>query len=199
MVQAGLFSESEPVAPPVPPNPMVRCFGLGPAGATCGQCVHLHTNKLVKAYHKCFLRRVTSGPATDHRRAWPACARFEARPAMTTRTDVVECDVVKIDGAAAWRDDTRQFGLRTERLETAVDRAPSVPTRKQAGAGPASAHPSTYRCLCGEFDVFEAAGGRCLVCLDRASASQMCTRCRRFKGAVYQSGWLCARCAGLVP
>lgn len=28
-------------------------------------------------YYKCDLRRVTGGPATDHRTSWPTCAKFE--------------------------------------------------------------------------------------------------------------------------
>lgn len=59
-------------------NPCVIAFGEGPQDKTCGSCRHLYRQGGVAGtYYKCDLRRNTSGPATDHRVRWPACARFE--------------------------------------------------------------------------------------------------------------------------
>jgi hypothetical protein len=220
MLQGQLFSSPDVVAPAfTSPNPMVRCFGPGPGSTTCGQCAHLQAKRLVKTYHKCFLRRVTSGPATDHRVAWPACSRFESRDATTAspanragsarssaRTEVSGCRAS--ESPAATHEPARgAHGYETPEpagVPVAGDsrRAVAQAVRAPAlGAGDPrfeSEQPdhSSSRCLCGEFEVFEQ--GRCLVCLDLATAEQMCSRCRRFKGAVYRGGWLCARCAGFT-
>lgn len=62
-------------------NPCVIAFGPGPEGATCSDCVHLfRVGGVAGRYYKCDLRRVSSGPATDHRVRWPACARYEREP-----------------------------------------------------------------------------------------------------------------------
>lgn len=55
-------------------NPLVNT--RGPAGRTCGECVH----RLQREYPKCALGPRTRGPKTDVRAYWPACHRFEARP-----------------------------------------------------------------------------------------------------------------------
>ena len=61
-------------------NPCVIAFGPGPEGTTCSSCVHLFAQGGVAGrYLKCELRRISSGPATDHRSGWPACAKYEAR------------------------------------------------------------------------------------------------------------------------
>ncbi len=58
-------------------NPML-VLGPGPEGARCGSCAHLfRQGGVAGTYYKCELRRVTSGPGTDHRFRWPACARYE--------------------------------------------------------------------------------------------------------------------------
>jgi hypothetical protein len=56
-------------------NPCVIAYGPGPDGATCSDCVHLF--RVSGHYLKCDLRKNTSGPATDHRAGWQACARHE--------------------------------------------------------------------------------------------------------------------------
>jgi hypothetical protein len=62
-------------------NPMLAVVGPGPDGAICRDCIHLfRVGGVAGRYYKCDLRRVSSGPATDHRVRWPACAKFEARP-----------------------------------------------------------------------------------------------------------------------
>jgi hypothetical protein len=57
-------------------NPRVTVFGPGPADVTCATCEHLHRLEYARAYFKCDQRPVTGGPGTDHRRNWPACARY---------------------------------------------------------------------------------------------------------------------------
>ena len=58
-------------------NPMVVKFGLT-EGKTCGECKHLITVKeFTKKYFKCPLRGNTRSTATDHRKGWDACKRFE--------------------------------------------------------------------------------------------------------------------------
>jgi len=59
-------------------NPMVTAVGAGPDGVTCRTCSHLYlVGGVAGRYWKCDLRRVTGGPATDHRVRWPSCARYE--------------------------------------------------------------------------------------------------------------------------
>lgn len=60
-------------------NPLVVVYGPGPDQATCGDCRHLfRQGGTAGTYYKCELRRVSSGPATDHRVGWQACGKFEA-------------------------------------------------------------------------------------------------------------------------
>lgn len=59
-------------------NPCVIAFGAGPEGATCRTCIQLYAQPGVAGrFLKCAMRRNTSGPATDHRAGWPACAKYE--------------------------------------------------------------------------------------------------------------------------
>ena len=58
-------------------NPMVLEQGAGPTGAECKDCKHMFAHKQSGVYWKCDLRKNTHGAGTDHRRHWPACARFE--------------------------------------------------------------------------------------------------------------------------
>lgn len=58
-------------------------FGLRlrePRGETCGTCSHLVTKEYAGRYFKCALRGDTKGPATDCRKKWPACERWEGAP-----------------------------------------------------------------------------------------------------------------------
>lgn len=49
-----------------------------PRGETCGTCKHKTSHQPgANIYHKCELRGVTSGPATDLRLKWPACELWE--------------------------------------------------------------------------------------------------------------------------
>ena len=50
---------------------------LEPRGQTCGDCLHLRTKQATKRYFKCELVGDTSGPATDIRKSWAACEKFE--------------------------------------------------------------------------------------------------------------------------
>jgi len=53
---------------------MVARYGVGPDGATCGDCVHLlREGGYERTYIKCRLRGMTHGHGTDHRAKWPAC------------------------------------------------------------------------------------------------------------------------------
>ena len=49
---------------------------LGPASATCGECVSAYANKQSKVYWKCKKLRPTSGLGTDIRKRWRACDLF---------------------------------------------------------------------------------------------------------------------------
>ncbi len=63
-------------------NPCVKVFGAGPDGSKCTTCTHLF--RLLgnaKPYYKCDLRPLTGGPGSDHRKRWPACARYAEVPA----------------------------------------------------------------------------------------------------------------------
>jgi hypothetical protein len=61
------------------PNPMVRLYGLDGYGRTCRTCKHLLCLPSGRRYYKCDLRKITHGPATDHRVRWKACAKYERR------------------------------------------------------------------------------------------------------------------------
>lgn len=54
--------------------------GTGPAGETCGSCVHLARRRMARVYLKCGLmeRGWTGGAATDVRAKAPACSRWAA-------------------------------------------------------------------------------------------------------------------------
>jgi hypothetical protein len=60
------------------PNPMIRAWGYGPEGKQCKNCKNLviHGDH-ARNYWKCLLRRITNGPATDHRVKWTACGKYE--------------------------------------------------------------------------------------------------------------------------
>lgn len=44
---------------------------------TCGTCAHLRSNEFTSTYYKCDLHKNTGGPATDIRKKWPACEKWE--------------------------------------------------------------------------------------------------------------------------
>ena len=59
-------------------NPMVRGHGRHPdLGLRCKDCDFLLWKQFAKKYFKCSHRGNTSGPATDHRKHWPACTKLE--------------------------------------------------------------------------------------------------------------------------
>lgn len=61
-------------------NPLIAVYGAGPAGATCGTCVHLYIMRYHDyRYFKCDLRGTTHGPGTDMRKSWPACGRYQEK------------------------------------------------------------------------------------------------------------------------
>ncbi len=54
----------------------------GPEGETCGSCGHKETSYNCDgkpSWSKCALARQTGGKASDTRRRWPACARWESK------------------------------------------------------------------------------------------------------------------------
>lgn len=53
-------------------------YGKGPDGAVCGQCVHLIGMQYAKTYWKCRFGPKSHGPATDWRKRWQACGKFES-------------------------------------------------------------------------------------------------------------------------
>lgn len=59
---------------------MQRKFGPGPEGATCGTCVQLVAKKFAKTYFKCRIYGFSGGAATDWRKRWPACSRYQEAP-----------------------------------------------------------------------------------------------------------------------
>lgn len=60
------------------PNPCVTVYGPDPEGRRCGDgCRNLYAKHYHRTFYKCRLRGDTNGEGTDHRRRWPACARFE--------------------------------------------------------------------------------------------------------------------------
>jgi len=60
-------------------NPMVLAYGRHPdLSLRCKDCDLLYFKQFSKKYFKCTYRRNTGGPATDHRKHWPACTKLEA-------------------------------------------------------------------------------------------------------------------------
>jgi hypothetical protein len=54
-------------------------IGSGPAGETCRTCAHSYgLAGGSKHYFKCRLVKATSGPGSDIRLKWAACARWQA-------------------------------------------------------------------------------------------------------------------------
>lgn len=58
-------------------NPCVTVFGADARGRKCAGCRHLHEIVYSRTVFKCDLRPRTGGAGTDHRKRWPACARYE--------------------------------------------------------------------------------------------------------------------------
>ena len=58
-------------------NPGSRLPFREPLGETCGSCLHLDDSR--GRYFKCGIAVRTSGPATDIRKSWPACIRWDEK------------------------------------------------------------------------------------------------------------------------
>lgn len=56
--------------------------GTGPAGETCGSCLHLYRNRMSKTYLKCGLNRSkwTGGRASDVRAKDASCKKWDPHP-----------------------------------------------------------------------------------------------------------------------
>jgi hypothetical protein len=55
---------------------MHSLYGSTP-GKQCRECIHLVTKEYANNYFKCNLTKDTGGPASDWRKSWPACGKFE--------------------------------------------------------------------------------------------------------------------------
>ncbi len=67
---------------PRPIKVMHKTYGSGPKTETCRACLHLtfhegHTHR----FYKCSKAKISHGPATDWRVAWPACGKFQKKGA----------------------------------------------------------------------------------------------------------------------
>lgn len=61
-------------------NPLVLLYGAGPEDRQCRDCAHLAGIAYAHTVFKCRLRaNLTHGAATDQKKTWPACAKFEPR------------------------------------------------------------------------------------------------------------------------
>jgi hypothetical protein len=76
--QPPLFGE--PLPPPLEPPRLAmmhRRHGAKP-GHTCGNCYHLQEHRYGRVIYKCGLSRSSMSAATDWRRKWPACGKWQA-------------------------------------------------------------------------------------------------------------------------
>lgn len=57
----------------------MHAYGKGPEGATCGQCRFLekHPSPSRRMFFKCRLYGASSSAASDWRKKWAACWKFE--------------------------------------------------------------------------------------------------------------------------
>lgn len=58
-------------------NPCVELYGEGPKNKRCKHCRHFIVHQHGNRYFKCAFRKITHGPATDHRANWPTCGKYE--------------------------------------------------------------------------------------------------------------------------
>ena len=74
--QKALFVKQQSVKPRLI-DKMLKLYGPGPAQAICADCVNFSYHFAGRnTYFKCRLYGVTSGPATDWRKRWPACGKW---------------------------------------------------------------------------------------------------------------------------
>ena len=70
-------------------NPCIRMYGFYEKNpkteVKCKTCTNLLAVKLANTYYKCGLRKITGGPATDHRVRWQACGKYEPRDEETAK------------------------------------------------------------------------------------------------------------------
>lgn len=93
-------------------NPCVKLWGAGPAGRTCGMCVHLRQRAMGGLHYKCEQRAglpankggLTHSMDTDQRLGWAACGRFvdrERAPAIEPEPGTIEATIKAAVAAAA--------------------------------------------------------------------------------------------------
>lgn len=58
---------------------MQQKYGKGPAGLSCGTCLHLRRPHHSGKYFKCALYGISSSEATDWRAKWPTCGRYVSK------------------------------------------------------------------------------------------------------------------------
>lgn len=59
-------------------NPMIHLLGpYRDPEKKCKDCEFLFYKQFSRRYYKCMKRKESNGPATDHRKYWPACSKFE--------------------------------------------------------------------------------------------------------------------------
>lgn len=58
-------------------NPCIKLYGDGPEQKTCADCKHLYMKRYSHNIYKCDLRKDTGQWNSDHRKSWPACAKWE--------------------------------------------------------------------------------------------------------------------------
>src|SRR5215831_17053516 len=58
---------------------MIGRYGAGPADRTCGDCCWLVKHSYTRNYYKCQMYGDSSSEATDWRKKWKACSKFQER------------------------------------------------------------------------------------------------------------------------
>lgn len=48
-------------------------------GKRCKTCKHFKVKRYARQYFKCAKSKITGGAATDWRKNWPACGKYEAK------------------------------------------------------------------------------------------------------------------------
>lgn len=77
--QMELFTNFDDTAPSSI-NPMILAFGTGPPETTCETCKCLYSKKYEpNIYFKCSRRKDTNSSASDHKKHWRSCVRYEPK------------------------------------------------------------------------------------------------------------------------
>lgn len=71
---------------------MIALYGPSPHGDSCAYCVHLVAIHRTRAFYKCSQATITAGAATDWRRKWPGCGKFEIQTAERPQRHIYPSD-----------------------------------------------------------------------------------------------------------